>query len=102
MPECRERTVLRDSEVEPAVAVVVCDGGAALVTEHANPGLLDAQRAKVAVPISEQQQAGAGVKPRHLERSLREVLREKDILVAVAVEVPNDGRKRRRQLRDPG
>ena len=81
--------VLAHGEIEPAVAIEVSVGGAALLSVDRQAGALGGNRLQLASSLPKQQETTAGIISRRGVIGGEEILREEDVLFAVAVKVRN-------------
>ena len=61
VPQRRPPAILRDCEVDAAIAIVVGGRGPALIAEHRNARLPHTERAESAAAVTQQQLPSAGV-----------------------------------------
>ena len=97
--QLRLGTILGYREVDPPVPVVVGEGRPPLITVHGDPGDIPGDRHERAVALPEEQQPATGVVAWCPDLCGEEVLRQKQVLVPVAVEVRHAGIERRSELR---
>src|SRR5262249_10564467 len=80
-------TILTHRKVQAAVSGVVRVPSATLLAVDDEPGLLASDRLQAACAVTVQQQAAARVIARRRHRRRKEILAEKQIFVAIAVEI---------------
>ena len=97
--QLRLGAVLGHRKVELAVCVVIGEGRPPLITVHGDPGDIPGDRHERAVALPEEQQPATGVVAWCPDLCGEEVLRQKQVLVPVAVEVRHAGIERRSELR---
>src|SRR5260370_42557906 len=91
--------IFADGKVQSPITVVVGISSTTLlpIDDQTRPCAVD--RLQLARAVAEQEETPAGVEPGDGDRCREEVLAQKDVFLAVTIEVRNAGVKRRRQLR---
>lgn len=79
--------ILGDDEIDTAIVVEVGEGGAALFAIDFDAGLLAGNREKISMAITTEPQAATGVATVVFAREGEEILADKGVFVAIAIEV---------------
>jgi hypothetical protein len=94
---CR-RTILGDHQIRPPILVKVCDRSATLLAINFDAGLLAGHGLQPSRSITAQQQPAACVIARDFRLIGKKILAQKNVLMAVAIEISDADAERRSKL----
>src|ERR1051326_351746 len=79
--------ILTNNQIRTAILVVISHRGAPAFSVNVNPTFLARHRPQRAMPISIEEQSTPCIKASHLRRDTKEVLRQENVFIAVAIKI---------------
>ncbi len=90
--------VLRDGQIDPAIPIKIRRRAPALLAVDFYPGFLASNGAETAFSISQQKQTSPAIVAGRFGVDVEEILRKKNVFVAIAVEIRHGQSESRREL----